>query len=219
MDELFLVGDIFDLWISDRPYFTHRYREVTEKLRLLKDAGAKIYYFEGNHDLDLERFWQRQLGFVVHAGPARFAINGVNYLVEHGDETDPADRGYRFLRWLLRTPVLIWLQRHLPNAFVQRIGERASRTSRGYTTQVKTVTDTQVRAQLHTHLVKNFRKEPFDVFIAGHVHVREDTLVDVDGHQVRCVNLGTWLKEPLVGVVSGGEFSLRAVADVIGERD
>ncbi len=203
--DLFLVGDIFDLWISDRPYFVEQYEPVIARLRHLQRQGVRVHYFEGNHDLDLKRFWQKQLGVKVHTEAADFAINNLKIRVEHGDQMDPGDRGYLFLRWLLRTPLLVFLQRHLPNWCVRWIGERASRTSRSYTSQVKVVSDDQVRARLRAHVEKI--APPPDLFVAGHVHVLDDTIVG----QVRAINLGTWLKDPMVLVLDGPKAVLKTV--------
>lgn len=195
---LFLVGDIFDLWISDRAFFVETYSELIERLRRLKTAGTKIYYFEGNHDLDLKKFWGDQMGFEIFREAENFELCGQRVHVEHGDQMDPDDHGYLFLRWFLRTPVLVGLQRYLPNALVKQIGQRASRASRDYTTHTKSTTDERVRAVIEAHAREVFRARPFDVFISGHVHVSEDRILEDNGQKFRCLNLGTWLKEPLI---------------------
>src|SRR5690606_10447535 len=118
--------------------------------------------------------------------------------VEHGDQMDPDDKGYLFLRWLLRTPALRGLGRNLPNAAVRWIGERASRLSRDYTSQVKVISESEVRAKFLRHIDSAFAEKSFDVLVCGHVHVADDLTLDREGRTVRAFNLGTWLKEPLV---------------------
>ena len=211
VDELFLVGDIFDLWISDRRYFVESYSAIVEKLRRLKVQGTRIHYFEGNHDLDLRPFWQHRLGFDVHSEAAFFMLNGVSYRVEHGDQMDPDDRGYLFLRWLLRTPVIVFLARWLPDRLVSWIGQRSSAASRDYTTQIKVASDRDVVAKIHTHVSKVFAQNPFAVLVSGHVHVPDDSQLSVAGQTVRSVNMGTWLKKPLVFDVHGGTGELKDV--------
>ena len=48
---LFLLGDIFDMWLADHAYFVDRYRAVIDEIVRLKTRGIEIHYFEGNHDL------------------------------------------------------------------------------------------------------------------------------------------------------------------------
>lgn len=202
---LFLVGDIFDLWISDRNYFVERYREVVERISRLRSLGVEIHYFEGNHDLDLGRFWRDQLGVHIHRQAAYFEINGKIVRVEHGDQMDPSDRGYLFLRWFLRTPLLKFLSRHLPDVFVRMIGERASRASRSYTTQIKTATDSETRSKILRHAETAFAERPFDLLVSGHVHVAVEEKLD----RYRVINLGTWIKEPLLLDLDAGDTNLR----------
>ena len=193
--DLFLLGDIFDLWISDRRYFTGRYQEVIARIRQLVACGVRIHYFEGNHDLDLRRFWQHQLGVHVYSEAAYFSLGGLRLRVEHGDQMDPSDQGYLFLRWLLRTPLLVLMQRYLPDWTVKWIGQRASRVSREYTSQVKVSTDTRACGIIRDHALRAYRQAPFDIIVSGHVHVREDATYGVESSEIRCINLGTWLKE------------------------
>ncbi len=218
VSQLFLVGDIFDFWISDRKYLTERYAVIVAKIQRLIESGVRVHYFEGNHDLDLHAFWQKKLGAEVHAGAAYFHVGSLTVRVEHGDQMDPSDRGYLFLRWFLRTSFMVWLGRKLPERAVQWIGQRASATSRGYTTQVKTVTDDLTRAKIRKHAVREFARKPFDLLIAGHVHVREDALQVVSGGTFRSINLGTWLKEPVVLEISGTAAEFREIKDFLRDR-
>jgi UDP-2,3-diacylglucosamine hydrolase len=212
LTHLFLVGDIFDLWIANRSYFVREYSEIIEALKTLRARGVEIHYFEGNHDLDLGIFWQKELGFIVHECAQYFRLGDMTVRVEHGDEMDPSDRGYLFLRWLLRTPVMVWAGRHLPDFVVSWIGRRMSAVSRTYTTSdVKSVSDEVAREKVRAHARRAFAAMPFDIFVSGHVHVVEDSVqtVEVAGpgsakesRNFRCVNLGTWLKDSLVFEVS-----------------
>lgn len=202
---LFLLGDIFDMWLADHRYFVDRYRHIIEHLELLKKNGVAIHYFEGNHDLHLSKFWGGVLGFDVHGGPWSTELAGLRLRLEHGDEMDPDDRGYRFLRWFLRTPPLKLLIEKLPGSIAARIGENASATSRRYTTERKTISRDSAISKIRQHAIRVHAEDPFDLLIAGHVHVRDDYS---DPGGFRAVNLGTWLEEPCCFVLdgSGGRF-------------
>lgn len=212
---LFLVGDIFDLWVADRDYFVSTYADVIESIRRLKSLGTEIYYFEGNHDLDLKLFWQEQLEVKVFENPAYFDLQGRTVRVEHGDQMDPDDKGYLFLRWLLRTPPGRGLGRHLPDPAVKWVGEKASHASRDYTSSVKTVTPAQVKDRFLSHIGRAYSDKAFDVLVAGHVHVADDVTVIRDEKTIRAFNLGTWIKEPLVLDLSETEMRLRKVTELL----
>ncbi|MGE0762714.1 MAG: UDP-2,3-diacylglucosamine diphosphatase [Bdellovibrionales bacterium] len=193
LTHLFLVGDIFDLWLADHTYFLSHYASAIEQIRRLHNEGVEIHYFEGNHDLYLEKFWGQALGVEVHAGPAYFQLGSRRVRVEHGDQMDPDDRGYLFLRWLLRTSVMTWLAHHLPSKAAVLLGQRASQTSRTYTSQVKTVSHDQALTKMHRHAENLAQSESFDLMIHGHVHVQDDYIFEVCGKPIRSINLGSWL--------------------------
>ncbi len=216
---LFLVGDIFDLWVADRDYFVSAYQSLIDELVKLKKLGCEIHYFEGNHDLDLRLYWQHKLGFDVHSEAAFYQLGDYRLRVEHGDQMDPEDRGYLCLRWLLRTPWVRFLGRTLPNRSVAWIGRRASLASRDYTTNFKSASDGKVRDKISAHSLKVYADRPFDFLISGHVHVAMDSEIPLkDGKTFRCVNTGTWLKEALVFVMDDGAGRLIPVTDFIKHK-
>lgn len=214
-ENLFLVGDIFDLWIADRRLFVETYREIIERVKKVRDAGVTVHYFEGNHDLDLNVYWRDVVGVRVHEEAAHFKVGPLAVRVEHGDQMDPEDRGYLFLRWLLRTPLMRLVGRKLPGPLLAWIGRRASSASRDYTSTVKAASDERVREKIQTHARRAYAEKHFHLFVSGHTHVREDQAVDAGGNRFRCVGLGTWLKEPLVLDVHDALIQLRRLNDFL----
>lgn len=189
---LFLVGDIFDLWVGPHKYFSQRFQPIVERIRQLVELGVRVCYFEGNHDLHLRAYWESDLGVEVYTGPARFELNKWKVRVEHGDQTDPEDRGYQFLRWFLRTPLMTVLAHRLPERVVSWIGNQASHASRDYTSHVKTIDTQTALKKLRAHADSVFEKEPYDLLVNGHVHIVDD----YQAEKFRAINLGTWLEKP-----------------------
>ena len=193
---VYLLGDIFDLWVADHDFFISRYGAVIEQIRRLRNEGVEVAYFEGNHDLYLRHFWEQELGVTVFGGPTLVDLCNRRVRLEHGDEMDPDDKGYRFLRWFLRTPVIHFLCRSLPGSLIARIGERASAGSRHYTSNTKTIESDTAIAKIRRHAEKAHAEAPFDLIISGHVHIRDDWESVADGRPFRSVNLGSWLDAP-----------------------
>ncbi|MCB0386004.1 MAG: UDP-2,3-diacylglucosamine diphosphatase [Bdellovibrionales bacterium] len=202
---LFLLGDIFDLWLSDYAFFQNQYEEVVVQIRRLNMEGVAIHYFEGNHDLYLEKFWGRELGAEVHCGPVNTTLAGWKLRLEHGDELDPDDTGYLFLRWFLRTPLMKIVARSLPEAVLVRVGEKASRSSRAYTSGYKSQDESTAREKILAHGRRALAAQPFDILIAGHIHVREDRMIGSGETKHRVVNLGSWMDNPSVFVLTPSE--------------
>jgi UDP-2,3-diacylglucosamine hydrolase len=193
---LYLLGDIFDLWVADHQYFIDRYRNIIDEIRRLANEGVEISYFEGNHDLHLRGFWTDQLGLTVYEGPAYVQHGDRTLRVEHGDQMDPDDSGYRFLRWFLRTPPIRWLLCNMPGALIARIGEKASAGSREYTSNTKTIEPGIAIGKIRDHARRAFADRPFDIILSGHVHIRDDHLIETAGRSFRSINLGSWMDTP-----------------------
>ena len=194
---LFLLGDIFDLWVGNRSYFVHSFAPIVEALKHLQAEGIEIHYFEGNHDLHLQKFWQDQVGCKVHGEAYYLTLAGWRLRLEHGDQMDPSDRGYLFLRWLLRTPIITWLAYHCPGWILAKIGEGASQQSRRYTSgPSKSQSDELAKEKMKVHACRVYNEKPFDVLIAGHMHVAEDREVKFSKGQFRLINLGSWMESP-----------------------
>ncbi len=200
--QLFLVGDIFDLWVSDHHYFQLKFAKIIEQIKKLILAGIEVHYFEGNHDLYLERFWRDQIGVKVYTGPQTFNLYSRRVRVEHGDLMNPDDRGYIFLKKVLHLKSVRWLAENLPSVVIQWVGERASRASRTYTSTAKELKNEQIRSLIHRHVECIGQSEAFDVIVTGHVHLRDEARIKLSSRDVQSVNLGAWFERPMVFVIS-----------------
>lgn len=187
---LFLVGDIFDLWIGKHKYFINKWFSFNSELTRLNILGVKIHYFEGNHDLYLNDFFAKQLGFFIHSGPQYFELANLKIRVEHGDQMDKTDYGYRFLRWFLRTRLMVCFAKKLPDQFAVALGQWASKHSRKYTSEVKTIDGNSSREITLGHANKSFKENNFDILVCGHTHTALDQRLNIEGKSVRVVNLG-----------------------------
>ena len=188
---LFLVGDIFDLWIADHDCFKERYSQIVSLLVELKRSGVEIHYFEGNHDFHLEKFWQRDLNFTVHQGPQSFQLGPYRVRVEHGDEVNQEDRTYLWTRWFLRCGLV---EKIISLSFLgwcwSWLGDKWSRQSRKYGQKKQSSKYREIILDKLRRYASHL--EGVDFFISGHIHIRFDEWVG----STRVINLGTWLDCP-----------------------
>lgn len=195
LTQLYLLGDIFDLWVGAHQHFIHEYAELLGRLAKLREMGVEIHYFEGNHDLHLAGYWREQLGAIVHVEGVIVDLAGLRVRIEHGDQMNPDDRGYLRLRAFLRTPFMAWAAYALPGSVTEAIGRSMSRASRKWTASPVMFRDeTQIRSIIVEHARRAWADEEFDVLIAGHVHVRLDEQLPLgtSNKNVRVINLGCW---------------------------
>lgn len=89
--QLYLVGDIVDLWWMSqrRATWGAAHNRVVEALHALRRAGAEIVYIPGNHDRPIRRFCGLALpAMQVRRRAIHVTADGRRLLVVHGDEFD-----------------------------------------------------------------------------------------------------------------------------------
>lgn len=129
LDLLALLGDICEFLVGDPGAIFPPYRPLFDALERLQRGGTQLVYVEGNHDFHLAPAFAGRFPCRVLPDGGPVELNGVQALVVHGDLANPADRGYRTLRAVLRSHPLRLLIRLLPAAVTWRIAQRMSRAS------------------------------------------------------------------------------------------
>ncbi len=210
---LFLVGDIFDLWIEKHSYFIEKYPKIVNAIRVLVARGIEVHYFEGNHDLYLRKFWQQEVGVKVHDGPEFFNLGSVKIRVEHGDLMNPDDKGYLFLKKVLQSAPVKLIAQKLPSSGVRWIGERASRASRHYTSNQKKLDANHIKRFMHRYADEVVHEPPVDYLISGHTHLRDVYEMDREGDQVFSINLGSWFDDQKALLIDGDGYQFVNVGD------
>ncbi|MGE3973024.1 MAG: UDP-2,3-diacylglucosamine diphosphatase [Bdellovibrionales bacterium] len=198
---LFLLGDIFDVWIGTHQVYIDKYNRILDEIRKLVKRGVQIHYFEGNHDFHIRSYWKRELGVQVYDRPKYFEFDGLNLRVEHGDESNPDDLAYLRLRKFLRSIPMTLLAKNLRGSIVQTIGETWSGLSRKGGTYV----NEKVKLRARQYAIEKVSERSFDLIIFGHIHMRDEFVFEFNGKQHKYVNLGTWLDKPCTYLVTPGE--------------
>lgn len=186
-DLLILGGDIFDLFVGNKEVFRRRFEGVISAIAGLRERGISIYYLEGNHDFHLAGVFPPEVNLAVDAFSVH--VNGRDIWVAHGDLIDPADRGYRFLRWFTRLAPLRWLVRALPGSWIDGIGRKSSHESRKYNNTERGGPGNHERLRrLYLEYAKEKAQNGYRHILVGHSHLRDQ--VSLPGGS-EYVNLGT----------------------------
>ncbi len=189
---LFLMGDIFDLWIGDHDFFYEKFKPIIDLISALKEKGVNVQYFEGNHDVHVKKFWEERYGIPCHAGSEYFDLQGILVRVEHGDLINLQDKAYLRLRAFLRLELLEKLAYKVPGYLWNQIGVRASQLSRRFSGQARQDKVEELRVMIRDHAHRSFAERGFDFIVTGHMHVRDEYQFQVGDREVRSFNLGSW---------------------------
>ncbi len=113
-EEIFIVGDMFDFWFEYRQVVPKGYVRLLGKLAELTDAGIKIHFFVGNHDMWMNNYLQTELNIPVYFEPKEFEFKQKKFLLGYGDGLGPGDKGYKFIKKIFRNPAFQCLFGILP---------------------------------------------------------------------------------------------------------
>lgn len=198
---LYLLGDIFKFWLGYRHVVFSPYVPILEALRQIRESGTAIVYVEGNHDYLIGPYFRETLGCTILPDGGEVVIDGRRVYLAHGDLVNPADRSYRMLRWVLRSPLARALMQVVPPDVVWGISRWGSAQSqKGHARNRERWSPEPL---LISHAQPHFAAG-CEVVITGHFHVpicRQD-----EGKTL--IGLGDWIDQYSYAVCEDGVFSL-----------
>ncbi len=216
---LFLLGDIFDAWVSGGNAFVSHFSILIEEIAKFKRAGGEVFYFEGNHDVHIDVFWTKKFGIPVIEDLEYFDLHGLTLRLEHGDFINPEDKAYLNYRKLIHRPWVEFLAHNLPSHFWKWLTESQSKKSRKKTSRYAQENSERIIKLVRAYAEKTFKVEPFDLIVTGHMHIFDDYSFEVSGRKVRSINLGTWLEIPRALKVTDGEIKVISLESFLNEKN
>lgn len=207
---LFVVGDLFDFWYEYRYVVPKGYVRTLGKLAQLHDAGVKLYFFTGNHDMWMRTYMQEELGMAVYFEPQTFTIGSGAFYIGHGDGLGPGDHGYKFLKKIFRNPLCQWAFGMLPPAIGLGLANYFSQKSKEAAGPAEKVFLGADKEWLMIHSREVLATMHFDYFIYGHRHIPG---VHALTEKSTYVNLGDWISHFTYGSWDGQSFLLNHYAN------
>lgn len=92
LDELYLVGDVFDYWFEYGKVIPKGFSRILGKLAALRDKGIPVYFFTGNHDMWMFRYFEDEFGIPIIREPIIKEILGKTFYIGHGDGLGPGTK-------------------------------------------------------------------------------------------------------------------------------
>jgi UDP-2,3-diacylglucosamine hydrolase len=203
IDDLFILGDLFDFWFCRDSHIYPGFKTVIEKLVDLKKRGMRIHLFEGNHDFFLGDYFTKTHGITVFTESANIALDGRNVLISHGDTIDRTNKKYILLRKLLRSGLFYRMQRSIPTSVLWKIARVSSTVSKELTIESETI----IAKKMEEFALNKFH-EGIDAIILGHCHIPLLKEYEIGGRRKTFVTLGDWIKHYSYLCYEDGRFTL-----------
>lgn len=211
-DTLFILGDLFELWIGDDD-IDPGLVPVLDALRALGDCGTQVNILRGNRDFLLGEAFAERTGCRLREEPCVFEQDGTTALLCHGDALCTDDVDYQQFRALVRNPA--WQLEFLckPVEERRRLAQTARNLSRE-TTGNKPEAITDVNPQAVAQLMREYGCR---VLIHGHTHRPGLHRVELDGLPAHRIVLGDWPQRASVLFADRGRLLLES-PEALGEN-
>lgn len=181
-----LLGDIFDFWFDYPHFYMKGYGPLFRALDLVRDAGSRLHFVGGNHDIWAAEFLHRRYGTDPAAGPLTLELDGQRVHCLHGDGLLGRDIFYQTFRAIVRHPLGVLLGKSLHPELLFAFSSWLSKSSRHSTRDEAEGIERKARTWLSRQ-----RSAPWEHLVMGHVHHRYS--LAEQGRRLSC--LGGWFDE------------------------
>ncbi len=207
--DLFLLGDIFDFWYEYKDVIPNKFTRTLGALASVADRGIKIHFFNGNHDVWTYRYFQKEIGVIMHKQPSVIKINDSYFCLGHGDGLWDKSVGYSILKSIFNCRFLQKLFSALHPRFAFLLGDKWSKHNR----LVHTLTKEQYEKLKGEQMKKSVgwaadfqsknKDTQIDYFIFGHTHT---PLEAINANGSKMFILGDWIYHPDYILFKEGEL-------------
>lgn len=203
VDHLFIAGDFFDFWFCGNGRVYPPFQGVVRKLLELRDKGARIHIFEGNHDFSMSSYFAGYDGVEVFPDWGEFTLEGTRILISHGDTVDSTNIRYLTFRKILRSRAFRRLESMIPPAVLWKIAALSSSVSKGLTLESQEI----LAGKMNAFSLRKF-EEGYDAVILGHCHIPVIKTYEMDGRTKVFAALGDWIDHCSYLLFEHGRFTL-----------
>ena len=198
VDSLYLLGDVFEIWLGDDDD-TAPNPSIVDSLRRFTESSGTLYVMSGNRDFLFGSSFAQASGATLLDDWHIVELGGVRTLLTHGDLLCTKDVQYQEFRKHVRDPktqaefIALPLNQRRAVAAKMRSGTQASMLEKDEF--IMDVEQSTVERVMQEHDVKRL--------IHGHTHRPANHTFEVLGQTHERIVLGDWYGDECSVVVSG----------------
>lgn len=203
-EAIYLVGDLF-FWFEYKRAVPKGHVRFLGKLAELSDSGISIYFFTGNHDMWMFRYFEEEFGIPIYREPITREIKGKTFFIGHGDGKGPDDYKYKILKKIFANPLCQWLFERLHPNFGLWLANAWVLKSKGEKPQPPKFYKME-HEWIYQYAVRKSKTIVADYFVFGHRHLPINCLLP--NGKSRYINLGDWLFHNSYAVFDGDTMKI-----------
>ncbi len=204
-EAIFLLGDLFDLWMEYKTVIPKGFVRVLGKLAEISDSGIPIHFFVGNHDLWVRDYFQKELNWMVYTKPTEFIFNAKTFLIGHGDGLGPGDTGYKIMKKVFTNPITRWFYRWLHPDIGVALAQGLSLKNKLISGEEDVDFLGEENEWLVQYCQRKLETKHYDYFLFGHRHLP----MEITLNNSKYINTGDWISYFTYVVFDGENLILK----------
>lgn len=204
---VYILGDLFDVWIGDDQLREPFARAIADDLAAISAAGVALFVGRGNRDFLLGERFARATGATLLPDEQAVDVAGERLVVLHGDELCTGDAEYQRYRARMRAPASVRRLQALPYWMRRAIAWSLRRRSR----KANALKSDAIMDVAPDAVVDAFRRHGVTRMIHGHTHRPARHASTVDGVARERIVLHDWDDRGYYVEASSAGFHVRDV--------
>ena len=184
-DVLIIAGDLFDFWYEWKHVIPKYWFGVIHKIRSLIDDGKMVFFITGNHDFEFGHYLENEVGIHCFEENVDLKFGEKTFFVGHGDGLAKKDKGYRFMKRIIRNS----FSKFLFKTFIHPdLGMKIAKWASGSSRKLVKIDKNHWSSEYYEFAKTKF-SEGYDYVILGHLHT--PLLIAESDHTY--LNIGDWM--------------------------
>ncbi len=204
VDQIFMLGDVFDFWIGDDGAETLGHHKIEEQLHHISSSGIELFFLPGNRDFLVGQDFARRTGCRLLPDPSIIVIGTERIYLTHGDAlcTDDIEHQQNRSVMLSAKWQSVFLEKSVEERLdtALRLRQESERSKQDKPMDIMDVNQ--------SHLENVMRKNQVKTLIHGHTHKPAVHEFDLDGAKAMRYVLGDWYTQNSILTVRNGEYML-----------
>ncbi|HCI51787.1 MAG TPA: UDP-2,3-diacylglucosamine hydrolase [Gallionella sp.] len=191
-DNLFLLGDIVDMWAMSRGgvHWTPEQNTFVQKILRRARHGEKVFFIPGNHDEAMREYVGTSFGDVMVVSEyIHTTADGRRFLLIHGDEFDQVTLHHKWVAVLGDIAYNLLVRLNIYLSWLRRTLRRPGYWSLAGYAKRKIKTALTFICNFEDSVIHHARERSLDGAICGHIHWA--MIKDING--LTYMNCGDWV--------------------------